>query len=83
MEISWLPFKITEQGMMCHVCEVVLNKWDSTLCIAAGSKSVLEKVCQSLRLHLLSDADTKAMSATSVPIWQVSQAANLETDSTN
>lgn len=31
---------------MCHMCGVVLNKWDSTLCTAANSQSVLEKVCQ-------------------------------------
>ena len=80
MEISWLTFKITEQGIMCHMCEVVLNKWDGTLCIAADAKAVLEKVCLSLRLRLLSDTDTQAMSATSVPIRQV---PNLETASTS
>lgn len=62
---------------------VVLNKWDGALGIAADPESVLEKVCQSLRPHLSADADTKATSATSVPVGQVSQVANLETDSTN
>lgn len=62
---------------------VALNKWDSALGIAADPKSVLEKVCQSLRPHLLADADPKATSATSVPVGQVSQVANFKTDSTN
>lgn len=65
------------------MCEVVLNKWDGTLCVAADSKSVMEKVCQSRRLHLLSAAAAKAMSATPVTIQRVSQVANLETGSTN